>query len=158
MLRKDHQNFLGYIKSSIHSKYDVPLEQIKLNRTTKCVSINGQIVVRTRERTEHSNTTNVMTSKRKSKTARKNCQKTCSNDCEQSECGDQPQNKGTTTRCQGEEMAHGNQKHKDFEVKGGGRQRLRLRHFDGNFLSCMRKTKKSQNPEDDLRVWMKGDE
>ena len=54
----------------------------------------------------------------------------------------------------GEEMVHENQNHEYFEVKGGGRQRLR--HVDGSFPSCMRKSKKEQHPEDDLRVWMKG--
>ena len=44
-------------------------------------------------------------------------------------------------------MVHENQNHEDFEVKGGGRQRHR--HVDGEFPSCMRKTKKEQHPEDD---------
>ena len=47
----------------------------------------------------------------------------------------------------GEELVHENQNHEYFEVKGGGRQRLR--HFDSDFPSCMRKTKKEQHPEDD---------
>ena len=51
-------------------------------------------------------------------------------------------------------MVHENQNHEYFEVKGGGRRRLR--HVDGDFPSCMRKTKKEQHPEDDLRVWMEG--
>ena len=51
-------------------------------------------------------------------------------------------------------MVHENQNDEYFEVKGGGRQRQR--HVDGDFPSCMRKTKKEQHPEDDLRVWMKG--
>ena len=53
---------------------------------------------------------------------------------------------GTTMSSRGEEMVHENQNHEYFEVKGGGRQRLR--HVDDDFLSCM-KTKK-------VRVWMKG--
>ena len=59
-----------------------------------------------------------------------------------------------TTMSRGEEMVDENQNHEYFEVKGEGRQRLR--HVDGDFPSCMRKTKKEQHPEDDLRVWMKG--
>ena len=51
-------------------------------------------------------------------------------------------------------MVHENQNHEYFEAKGGGRRRLR--HVDGDFPSCMRKTKKEQHPEDDLRVWMEG--
>ena len=46
---KHYQERFGYIKSSIHSKYNVPLAQIKLNRTTKHVPVDGQIVVRTSE-------------------------------------------------------------------------------------------------------------
>ena len=38
-------------------------------------------------------------------------------------------------------MVHENQNHEDFDVKGGGRQRLR--HVEGDFPSCMRKTKKT---------------
>ena len=38
---------LGYIKSSIHKKHGVPLEQISLNWTTKHVSVKGQMVVKT---------------------------------------------------------------------------------------------------------------
>ena len=54
---------------------------------------------------------------------------------------------GTTMSSRGEEMVHENQNHEDFEVKGGGRQRLR--HVDCEFPSCMRKAKKEQHPEDD---------
>ena len=38
---------LGYIKSSIHKKHGVPLEQISLNWNTKHVSVKGQMVVKT---------------------------------------------------------------------------------------------------------------
>ena len=53
---------------------------------------------------------------------------------------------GMTMSSRGEEMVHENQNHVYFEVKGGGRQRLR--HVDGDFPSCMRKTKKEQHPDD----------
>ena len=46
---RHQQKRLGYIKSSMHSKYKVPLAQIKLNRMTKRVSVNGQVVARTCE-------------------------------------------------------------------------------------------------------------
>ena len=38
---------LGYIKSNIHKKHGVPLEQISLNWNTKHVSVKGQMVVKT---------------------------------------------------------------------------------------------------------------
>ena len=38
---------LGYIKSSIHKKHGVPLEQISLNWNTKHVSVKGQMVIKT---------------------------------------------------------------------------------------------------------------
>ena len=42
-----HQKRLGYIKCCIHTRYNVPLVQIKLNRMTRHVSVDGQVVIRT---------------------------------------------------------------------------------------------------------------
>ena len=57
---------------------------------------------------------------------------------------------GTTMSSRGEDIVHANQNHEYFDVKGGGRRRLR--HVDGDFPSCNEK----KHQEDDLRVWTKG--
>ena len=38
---------LGYLKCYVHTRHDVPLVQIKMNRLTKHVSVDGQIMIRT---------------------------------------------------------------------------------------------------------------
>ena len=47
----------------------------------------------------------------------------------------------TTMSSRREKMVHEIQNHEDFEVKGAERQRLR--HVDGDFLLCMRKSEKN---------------
>ena len=96
-------------------------------------------------RMEDANATNIMSSERKSKNARTNtCQKkfvatiVSSRDVQISR-----RKEGTTMSSRGEELVHEIQNHEDFEVKGEGRQRHRLGHVDGDFPSCMRKTKKN---------------
>ena len=38
---------LGYLKCCIHTRHSVPLVHIKMNRSTRHVSVDGQIVIRT---------------------------------------------------------------------------------------------------------------
>ena len=42
-----HQKRLGYLECCIHTRHSVPLVQIKINRSTRHVSVDGQIVIRT---------------------------------------------------------------------------------------------------------------
>ena len=42
-----HQQRLGYIKCCIHTRHNVPLAQISMNRTTRHVPVDGQIAIRT---------------------------------------------------------------------------------------------------------------
>ena len=42
-----HQKRLGYIKCCIHTRHKIPLVKITMNRMTKHVSVDGQIVIRT---------------------------------------------------------------------------------------------------------------
>ena len=42
-----HQKSFGYLKCYIHTKHDVPLDQIKMNRSARHVSVDGQIVIKT---------------------------------------------------------------------------------------------------------------
>ena len=42
-----HQKRLGYFKCSIHVNHNVPLEKIRMNRSARHVSFDGQIVIRT---------------------------------------------------------------------------------------------------------------
>ena len=39
-----HQRRLGYVKSNIHTKHDVPLVQIKVNRSARHMSVDAQTV------------------------------------------------------------------------------------------------------------------
>ena len=41
------QKRLGYLKCYIHTKHDVPLVQIKMNRSARHVSVDGQTVTKT---------------------------------------------------------------------------------------------------------------
>ena len=38
---------LGYLKCSIHMNHNVPLEKVRMNRSARHVSVDGQIVIRT---------------------------------------------------------------------------------------------------------------
>ena len=42
-----HQKRLGYLKCYIHTKHNVPLVQIKMNRSARHVSVDKQLVVKT---------------------------------------------------------------------------------------------------------------
>ena len=42
-----HQKRLGYLKCSIHMNHNVPLEKIRMNRSARHVSADGQTVIRT---------------------------------------------------------------------------------------------------------------
>ena len=42
-----HQTRLGYLECCIHMNHNVPLEKIRMNRSARHVSVDGQIVVRT---------------------------------------------------------------------------------------------------------------
>ena len=42
-----HQQRLGYIKCCIHTRHDIPLASISMNRTRRHVSVDGQTAVRT---------------------------------------------------------------------------------------------------------------
>ena len=42
-----HNKRMGYVKYCIHTRHNIPLSLISLNRTSKYVSVKGQIVVKT---------------------------------------------------------------------------------------------------------------
>ena len=52
---------------------------------------------------------------------------------------------GTTMSSRGEDIVHENQNHEYFDVKGGGRRRLR--HVDGDFPSCNEKKTSRRRPQ-----------
>ena len=42
-----HHKRLGYLKCCIHMNHHVPLEKIRMNRSARHTSVDGQIVIRT---------------------------------------------------------------------------------------------------------------
>ena len=42
-----HQKRLGYLKCCVHTNHNFPLVQIKMNRSTRHVSVDGQNMIKT---------------------------------------------------------------------------------------------------------------
>ena len=47
MQKKDFNKKDLYIKCYLHTKHDVPLVQIKMNRSARHISVDGQTVIKT---------------------------------------------------------------------------------------------------------------
>ena len=79
-----HQKRLGYFKCCIHTRHKVPLVQIKMNRLTRHVSVDGEIVIRT-----CANGSLKYLKPKSMQHWKMVVKKTRRNDCEQSNCGNQ---------------------------------------------------------------------
>ena len=130
-------NVAWNLKCCIHTRHNVPLVQIKMNRLTRHVSVDGQIVIRTcaigslkyhkhqdieaevEETMEKGLTQNLVATTMSSRYV-----------------GIRRRMEGVTMCSQDETTTHKEQEEEWVKGKGGGRQSLK--HMDGDVSMCMR--------------------
>ena len=139
MLKKDFtKKDWDTSKCCIHTRYNIPLVQIKLNRMTRHVSVDGQVVIRRCANgtlkyhkyqdieAEFEQFTNKwLTTKLVATTVSSRFMEI------------KRRSEGMTVSSHEEETVCEGQEHETMKVKGGGRQRLK--HVDGDLPLCMRK-------------------
>ena len=150
MQKKDFiKKRLGYLKCCIHTRHNAPLVQNKMNRLTRHVSVDGQIVIRSCAKGSlkyHKHQDTEHRSRSRSNNGKMVAKNLVATTVSSRIVGVRRGMEGITACCQDETKTHNEQEDGRVKGKGGGRQSFK--HIDGDFPMCM----KNENKDVELKL------